>query len=519
MKTLRTDQAVAVAALREEVGQGGRRMIMQGPTGFGKTVVIADMTERARAKNKRVLVTVPALSLIDQTVEMLGAQGVRDVGVIQAQHGMTDPSQPVQVASVQTLERRSIPPSDLVVLDEVHRWFKFYEKWLCDPAWQNVPIIGMSATPWTKGLGAYFGKLVIAGTIADMIEAGTLAKFKVYAPSHPDLSNVRVVAGDYHEGDLHQAMSPVSITADVVASWKQHADGRPTICFAVNRAHARQLCDEFEAAGIPSGYMDCDTPLMEREGIRTQLKTGRISVVCNVDVIGLGVDWPEISCISYVRPTRSEMRYVQNIGRGLRAHPGKDHLLILDHSDTTLRLGFVSDIHHDELDDGKPKLTAQKVVALPKECPKCHFLKPPRTAVCPACGTIAQHQAEPIKPKPGELKELTGDDVYKVAPVAKRLEGKAQTYGQLLWYSRSKGYSDGWAAHKYRQIYGVWPRGLDHHIHMHAPDMVLASWMKAQNIRHAKGQEKRRATMSDNAQPSATIPGTLMTQQDLEDFA
>src|SRR4029077_6468243 len=106
------------------------------------------------------------------------------------------------------------------------------------------------ATPWTKGLGAYFTKLVVANTIGDMIEQGTLAKFKVYAPSHPDLSSARVVAGDYHEGDLHQAMSPHGITADVVASWKQHAEGRPTICFAVNRAHARQLADEFEAAGI-----------------------------------------------------------------------------------------------------------------------------------------------------------------------------------------------------------------------------------------------------------------------------
>ena len=83
MKTLRSDQAIGIAKLREAVGRGERRIVMQGPTGFGKTVVAADMIARARAKNKRILVTVPMLSLIDQTVQMLGEQNVTDVGVIQ----------------------------------------------------------------------------------------------------------------------------------------------------------------------------------------------------------------------------------------------------------------------------------------------------------------------------------------------------------------------------------------------------------------------------------------------------
>jgi superfamily II DNA or RNA helicase len=489
MKTLRTDQAAGIHKLREAVAQGERRIVMQGPTGFGKTVVTADMAERARAKKKRVLVTVPALSLVDQTVEMLGEQGVTDIGVIQARHQLTDPSQPVQVASVQTLMNRSIPQSDLVVIDEVHRWFQFYERWLCDPAWQGIPVVGLSATPWTKGLGAYFGRLVIANTIKEMIAQGTLANFKVYAPTHPDLEGVRTVAGDYHEGDLHRVMRPAKLVADIIESWKTLAAGRPTVCFAVNRAHAEQIAKEFDAAGVPAGYMDCDTPLLQRQTIRTQLLTGRIQVVCNVDVIGLGVDWPEISCIIYARPTKSEMRYVQNIGRGLRAHKGKDHLLILDHSDTTLRLGFVSDIHHDELDDGMPKLTSQKVIALPKECPQCHFVKPPKTAECPACGYVTVHQPKLLTNAPGLLRELREEDVHKPAPVARRLEGKAETYGQLMWYARKHSFKDGWAAMKYKTIYGVGPIGMTvTDATFKPPEMVLASWIKAQNIRWAKSK-------------------------------
>jgi hypothetical protein len=208
----------------------------------------------------------------------------------------------------------------------------------------------------------------------------------------------------------------------------------------------------------------------------------------------------------------------QNIGRGLRIHPGKKDLIVIDHSDTTLRLGFVSDIHHDELDDGKPRLTSERVIALPKECPQCHFLKPPKTAKCPNCGFIAQHHAEPIRPAAGTLLELNGD-TFKVAPVAKKLESKDATYGQLRWYAINKKYNQGWAANKYRSIYGVWPRGLSYEIHMRPPCAALASWIKSQNIRWAKGEgRKRRWDDAVVNTGSRRTPGTLMTEDDWEHF-
>jgi DNA repair protein RadD len=104
---LRDDQAFALDELRRAVGSGCRRVMMQAPTGFGKTVLSAAVVESAQAKGKRVLFTVPAIALVDQTVEAFWAQGVRDIGVIQANHSMTDWSKPVQIASVQTLQKRN----------------------------------------------------------------------------------------------------------------------------------------------------------------------------------------------------------------------------------------------------------------------------------------------------------------------------------------------------------------------------------------------------------------------------
>ena len=95
---------------------------------------------------------------------------------------MTDAGQPVQVASLQTLQRRRLPQADIVIIDEAHRWFGFLGKWMSMPEWQRVPFVGLSATPWTKGLGKHYDDLIVAATTADLIDKGFLSPFRVYAP-------------------------------------------------------------------------------------------------------------------------------------------------------------------------------------------------------------------------------------------------------------------------------------------------------------------------------------------------
>jgi primosomal protein N' len=125
-RELRPHQAKAIEMLRQSLGSGKRRPVLQAPTGFGKTRLAAAVVEGALAKQKRVISTVPALSLVDQTVRAFWNDGIRDVGVFQGTNPMTDWSRPVQVASVQTLQRRPIPQADLALIDECHRWFDFH---------------------------------------------------------------------------------------------------------------------------------------------------------------------------------------------------------------------------------------------------------------------------------------------------------------------------------------------------------------------------------------------------------
>jgi DNA repair protein RadD len=171
---LRPHQTHLLAEIDRALADDNRHIVAQAPTAFGKTIVGATLARRIRDDGRRTLFTVPALSLIDQTVEKFFAEGIRDIGVIQADHDLTNWSRPVQIASVQTLMRRQMPPIDMVIIDEVHRWFDAYEEWLEGP-WKHLPVIGLTATPWTRGLGKHFDKLIIGATAAQLIDAGYLS--------------------------------------------------------------------------------------------------------------------------------------------------------------------------------------------------------------------------------------------------------------------------------------------------------------------------------------------------------
>src|SRR5688572_21618725 len=130
---LRPHQLHLLEQIDGTITDGCKRLVAQAPTGFGKTIVAAHRLRLLQDAGKRAIFTVPALSLIDQSVEKLYAEGVKGVGVIQANHIKTNYARPIQVASVQTLQRREVPAADEIIIDEVHRWYEFYPRLLADP--------------------------------------------------------------------------------------------------------------------------------------------------------------------------------------------------------------------------------------------------------------------------------------------------------------------------------------------------------------------------------------------------
>mgnify|MGYP006267023245 CR=1 FL=1 len=502
---LREYQTKAIDLLRQSLGSGNRRVVMQLPTGAGKTVIAAAIINMARKRDKRVIFAVPSLTLIDQTVQRFRQNGITEIGVMQSQHEMTDPRQPVQICSIQTLMRRELPDAHLVIIDECHQMFEFVADWVNYQKWEKVPFVGLTATPWARGMGKIWNDLIIGTTMQDLIDLGHLSKFRVFAPAHPDLKGVKTTAGDYNLKDLGEAMDNGALVADIVTTWLEKGQNRQTVCFAVNRTHAKHIQKQFEDAGVFSEYMDAFTPMDERAEIIKRFQNRDTQILCNVGVLTTGFD-ADVRCIILARPTKSEMLYVQMIGRGLRPAIGKDHCLILDHSDTTIRLGFVTDIHHDRLHSGKKDhKTRDKTPPLPKECPKCTFLKPPKTAQCPACGFKAE-AIDRTEVVDGELHELTGKGKNKRLNAKEWHPNRKQTFWEeLLLHCHLRGYKQGWAAHAYKTRLGVWPRNL---IDRKAPGITMEteSWIRSYNIRKAKAREKENAAASTN---TGTGTGTL----------
>jgi DNA repair protein RadD len=479
---LRPHQVDLISNIRAALRSGCRRLVAQAPTGFGKTIVGATMARGVLDRGNRVIFTVPALSLIDQTIEKFRAEGINDIGVIQADHPLTNQMMPVQIASVQTLMRRKMPATDLIVIDEVHRWYSAYAEWMSDPRLANVPFIGLSATPWTKGLGQHFDKLVIGSTTRQLIDQDYLSPFRVFAPASPDLSEVRTLAGDYHEGDLGDVMNRNSLVADIVSTWQRLGQGRPTLCFAVDRAHARNLQTQFLAAGVKAEYIDAYTPASERNEIGRRFNAGEVEIVCNVGCLTTGIDW-DVRCIILARPTKSEMLFVQMIGRGLRTAEGKADCLILDHSDNHDRLGFVTDIHHDELDDGKvrPKAKPKDAEALPKKCPQCSFLKPPKTLTCPVCAFTPKPVCQVITTD-GDLVELPSAGVLLPAP------DRRIFFAELRQIAADRGLKQGWAAHKFKEKFGSFPPWDWNDAPTATPTVTTLRWVKSRQIAYAKAR-------------------------------
>lgn len=482
-KTLRPHQQEAIDLLRDSLKRGNKRTVLQAGTGFGKTLTSATIIRRAIERGKQVVFTVPRISLVEQAVEEFEAEGIDRIGVIQADHWRRDTFAPLQVASVQTLARRDfLPCADMVIVDECHLSPKPIYRWMKEKP--EMPFLGLSATPWKKGMGDHWQDLVSPISLADLIDKGFLSPFTVYAPSHPDVSGVKVGAsGDYQKNQLSEVMQETRLVADVVDTWKQRAAGLPTLVFAVDLAHARKIQAAFAAGGIEMGYVEAKTETDERRRLLDQMERGAIAGVVSVGTMTTGVD-ADVRCVVLARPTKSEMFHVQAIGRALRTAPGKGRAIILDHADNHARLGFVTDIHYDRLLTGQEKREPkqhERPERLPRECPSCGTLKP--AGPCPACGFEPTRQSD-IEFEEGVLEEITPEK----KPKEPTKSDKQAFWSGLLHIADRRNRSRGWASHTYKERFGVRPRGLEDWPIEPLPE--VSSYVKARDIRYAKRREK-----------------------------
>ena len=494
LRKLRPHQERAIAGLRQSLSSEHKRPMLQMPTGSGKTLTSAHIVSGALAKGKRVAFCVPRKTLIDQTVREFEREGISAIGVIQAAHLRTDSRQPIQVCSAQTLARRKRPDVDLVIVDEAHEMHNSVLSWIADC--RAVPFIGLSATPWQRGLGKHYDDLLIPTTTRELIDAGYLSDFVAFAPSDPDLSGVSTKRGDYAQDELADAMDTADITGDIVAEWLKRGENRPTIAFCVNRRHAQHVCERFVEAGVAAEYIDGETPQGDdgeepdpagqtRRDMFARFRSGVTKILVSIDVLTTGFD-ADVRCIVDAQPTKSRIRFVQKIGRGLRTAEGKDKLVILDHAGNHLRLGRVTDIHQTHLDDGKKRdgsAKKERAEPLPKLCPECKVVLSYTARECSACGAQIIAITE-VREAEGELVELGS---RKSGARSIPAVDKEAFYAELKWIQRRKGHKSGWCWHKYQERFkGERPPKWFETLTPREPSISTQNWMKSRAIAFAK---------------------------------
>jgi DNA repair protein RadD len=463
--TLRPYQATAIENVKRVLRSGSRRVLICAPTGSGKTLTAGAIILGALAKGKRVLFVAHRKELVDQSVEALVRLGVTTVGVIRASDKRRDSTQPVQVASIQTLARRTkmSPPPDIVIIDECHRAVsRSYTEHLYE-AYPNAIFLGLTATPCRadgKPLAGSFDQIVPVATYSELIAGGFISEPHVFStPLLPDLSTVRTSSGEYNQEDLEAAVNRGALIGNIGSEWLKRASTLRTVVFAVSVAHSLAIVDMFKGLGVPAEHLDGTTPETERAAILRRLETGATQVVSNCNVLSEGWDQPSVKCIILARPTKSLALYMQSGGRGLR--PFGDLIpIILDHGGNVDRHGMPHRDREWSL-TAKPKSLG---VAPSKNCPSCFGYIPASERTCPLCGVV---QPTPVAPERDPALDVPVDLALRSLCPIDDIQGDAEKLAKfraIYKQARARGWMPGAVRHRYRELLGEEP---------------AASWLKA----------------------------------------
>ena len=329
---LRPSQDKAIDLCRQSIANGNKRVLLYGPTGFGKTEIAISLLRQSAEKNKRSAIIMDRVVLCQQTSVRLDKYGV-DHGVIQAGSWRWRPQERIQVCSAQTLEKLdSIPLFDLLIIDEAHCQRQGTVAYIKN---NNVPTIGLSASPFTKGLGSVYQDIITPVTTSELVGEGYLVPLRVFISKEIDMTDAKKVAGEWSQSEATQR--GIKITGDIVSEWvkKTHQIfGKPekTIVFCAGVAHGADLQDKFAQAGynfISLSYKDDDE--FKAEAIKEFSKEdSSIHGLIATDILTKGFDVPDVKIGISARPfTKSFSSHVQQMGRVMRAHPGKDFSLWL----------------------------------------------------------------------------------------------------------------------------------------------------------------------------------------------
>lgn len=332
---LRPYQQEAKDSIFTEWGNGIQKTLLVLPTGCGKTIVFAKVTEECVRNGDRVLILAHRGELLDQASDKIAKATGLGCATEKAEESCLGSWFRIVVGSVQSMmrEKRLIrfPKDyfDTIIIDEAHHCISdSYQRVL-----QHFPqskVLGVTATPDRgdmKNLGTVFESLAYEYTLPKAIKEGYLSPIKaVTIPLKIDMSGVGVQGGDFKAGDIGTALDPY--LRGIAEEMKNYCMDKKTVAFLPLVKTSQKFRDILNENGFRAAEVNGES--QDRAEVLADFEAGRYNVLCNSMLLTEGWDCPSVDCIVVLRPTKVRSLYCQMVGRGTRLHPGKEHLLLLD---------------------------------------------------------------------------------------------------------------------------------------------------------------------------------------------
>lgn len=453
----RVFQERAHELLRQGRRAGHKNQLMMAPTGAGKTYLGLRIIHEALQRGKRAIFVCDRTTLINQTSEVADSYGLSAHSVLQANHWRYDPAMPFQIASAQTLARREWPGAEVIVIDEAHTQMTVWTEHIQTCA---ASVIGLSATPFSPGLGKLFSNLVNATTMKELTDAGVLVPMKPFTCTRANMAGAATAGGEWTDQAAEER--GMAIIGDVVTEWSKYGQGRKTIVFGSTIKHCEEICRQFNEAGVMAAVFTSLTTAAEREQLLKEYRKpdSALRVLVSVEALAKGFDVKDVGCVVDCRPLRKSLSTaIQMWGRGLRSSPetGKQDCILLDHSGNIVRFADdYSKIFYEGLDalDAGEKLDKsirrddeeKEIVA----CPSCGFK--PFGRRCIACG-FQPARAALVEHEVGEMREV-------FLGKTKLADDRRHLWEQVATYARAHSAAErqrGRASHLFKDMTGSWP--------------------------------------------------------------
>ena len=324
------DYQIDICSRVSEAFEHHRSVMVQMPTGTGKTMVLAELVKQLMMKDEgvRILIVAHRRELIEQIKATIKR--------------MKMDSRNITVESIQTISRRiatiEFAPS-LVVIDEAHHALAKTYKMMWE-TWPDAKFLGLTATPCRlngKGFTDLFDVLVQSWDIPTFIKEKWLSTYdfvsiKADSRTQQLISSLkkRGADGDYQVKEMDAVLNKRPSIERLYNCVMEYAHNRKGFVYAININHARSIAEYYQSQGVHAVAIDSHTPVKERERIISSFRSGGLQVLVNVDIFSEGFDCPDVEFIQLARPTLSLAKYLQMVGRGLRPSKGKTNCMIID---------------------------------------------------------------------------------------------------------------------------------------------------------------------------------------------